>query len=79
MTVLDDDPVLGLVCGLDLCDGHHDHVVVVAVADQLVTAALDDLGRAFVELESGGRVAFHEHVTARRLVWKKPDLFIYLF
>jgi len=55
VAVLDDDPVLGLVCGLDLRDGHHDHVVVVAVADQLVATALDDLRRALVELEREGR------------------------
>ena len=36
VTVLDDDPVLALVGGLDLGDGQHDHVVVVAVADKFV-------------------------------------------
>ena len=40
MLVLDDNLVLSLVSGLDFGDGHHDHVVVVAVADQLVPPAL---------------------------------------
>ena len=43
MLVFDDDPVLALVGGLDLGDGHHDHVVVVTVGDHLVAPAfLDD-------------------------------------
>ena len=40
MTVLDHDPVLALVSGLDLGDGEHDHVVVVAVTDELVPPSL---------------------------------------
>ena len=40
MTVLHHDPVLALVSGLDLGDGEHDHVVVVAVRHHLVSPAL---------------------------------------
>ena len=40
MLVLHHHPVLALVSGLHLGDGEHDHVVVVAVADQLVAATL---------------------------------------
>ena len=40
MAVLHHHPVLALVSGLHLGDGQHDHVVVVAVADQLVPPAL---------------------------------------
>ena len=40
MAVLYHHPVLSLVGGLDFGDGEHDHVVVVAVTDQLVPASL---------------------------------------
>ena len=37
--VFNDNPVFALISGLDFGDGKHDHVVVVAVADKLVTTA----------------------------------------
>ena len=49
MTVLDGELVLGLVRGLHLGDGHADHVVVVAVGDQLVAAALGDVDGALIK------------------------------
>ena len=44
MLVLNDNLVLSLVSGLDFGDGHHYHVVVVAVADQLVPPTFLDHG-----------------------------------
>lgn len=66
MAVLDGEPVLVLVGGLDLGDGEHDHVVV--AADQLVAAALGDVDGALVEAERRRRVTLDEHVAASRLV-----------
>ena len=68
MAVLDGELVHALVRGLDLGDGQADHVVAVAVADQLVPAAFLDVDRALVEPERGSRVALNEHVAASSLV-----------
>merc|ERR1719500_1140853 len=69
MLVFDDNLVLSLISGLDFGDGHHDHVVVVAVADQLVPSTFLDHCGTLIELEGWGGVALNEHVAAGSLVF----------
>jgi len=67
--VFNDNLVLALVGRLDLGDGHHDHVVVVAVADQLVPPTFLDHCGTLIELEGWGGVALNEHVATGSLVF----------
>ena len=50
--------------------GHHNHVIIVTIGDQLVPATLNDFLSSLEKFEGGRGVALHKHVTASRLFCK---------
>ena len=68
MFVLNVDPIFRFVSAFDFGNGHHDHVIVVAIWDQLIAATLNDFLGALKELEGGCRIALDKHVATGRLL-----------
>ena len=67
MTIFNFHPVFGLVRGFNLSNGHHDHIVVISIANKLVSTPFNDLLGAFEKFEGRGGIALDEHVTTCRL------------